>query len=51
MRALWLTVVFALVRCADFSDAELEYCAEHPGVCPVRDAGSPDSGAAPDGGP
>lgn len=50
VRALVLAALFALASCADFAEAELEYCFEHPGVCPVvrRDAGV-DAGT--DGGP
>lgn len=54
VRALVVFALLAFVSCADFAEAELEYCFEHPDVCPiiVRDAGvdgGTDGGT--DGGP
>ena len=47
LRALLVIALVALASCADFADAELEYCLEHPGVCPTFPR---DAGARPDGG-
>ena len=55
VRALGFIALLVLGSCVDFTEAEREYCFEHPGVCPVfvRDAGvdggSDDGGT--DGGP
>ena len=47
VKLLVAMVLLALGACADFAEAEAEYCFEHPGVCPVVDAGA----VSTDGGP